>query len=291
MKYFIDSLRFRLKSHPSGIGSNSHLNRIQLSFCNLRVLDTQLGENTILIIPDGPNVIEHYFYMLDDLKKDYRVIIFDLPGFGFSYHNGNYDFSFKKTNEILFELIEILNLKKVNIVFPCANGFYGLAFAQQYPELINHLMLLQTPSLGEMRKWTDRVVPTYLKTPYVGQLLMPFVEKKFAKKWYDYALPKEKDRKIYQDVALDAVKKGGSFCLCSLSQGLSAEENFQLTIDESVPATLIYGDSDFTHKTTDFSSIKSYHKGIDIIRFVKCGHFPDLEEKEKFIAVLHEKIN
>ena len=57
-----------------------------------------------------------------------------------------------------------------------------------------------------------------------------------------------------------------------------------------MPVTLIFGDKDFTHKTTNFASIKKYHKGIDIIRFENCGHFPDLERKEHFIQIVREKI-
>lgn len=258
---------------------------------NIRILDTKAGKETILIIPDGPNIIEHYFSLVDKLKKSFRVIIFDLPGFGFSTHNGNYDYSFQKTNQLIIELLEVIRLPKVNLVFPCAGGFYGLAFTQSFPEKVNHLILIQTPSLGEMKKWTKRIVPSYLKNPYLGQLFMPFVENKFAESWYDYALPKGVDGTAYKAVALKGIKDGGTFCLCSLTQGITVDMDRDLTIDSAVPMTLVYGAKDFTHKGTNFESIRQYHSKADVIRFEQCGHFPDLEQEDKFTKLLKEKIS
>ncbi len=290
-QFNIDALRFSLKGTSKKFATHSAIRMIKLSMGNIRILDTKEGKETILIIPDGPNIIEHYFSLIKKLEKSFRVIIFDLPGFGFSTHNGNYDYSFQKTNQLIIELLDIVQLPKVNLVFPCAGGFFGLAFTQAYPEKVNHLMLIQTPSLGEMKKWTKRIVPNYLKKPYLSQVLMPFVENKFADSWYDYALPKGVDGTTYKSVALKAIKNGATFCLCSLTQGLTEEMDTDLSIDASIPMTLVYGTIDFTHKGTNFESILQYHSKADVIAFEQCGHFPDLEKEDKFVQLLKEKIS
>ncbi len=290
-QFNIDALRFSLKGTSKKFATHSAIRMIKLSMGNIRILDTKEGKETILIIPDGPNIIEHYFSLIKKLEKSFRVIIFDLPGFGFSTHKGNYDYSFQKTNQLIIELLDIVQLPKVNLVFPCAGGFFGLAFTQAYPEKVNHLMLIQTPSLGEMKKWTKRIVPNYLKKPYLSQVLMPFVENKFANSWYDYALPKGVDGTTYKSVALKAIKNGATFCLCSLTQGLTEEMDTDLSIDASIPMTLVYGTIDFTHKGTNFESILQYHAKADVIAFEQCGHFPDLEKEDKFVQLLKEKIS
>jgi len=289
-QFSIDALRFSLKGKSKKYATHSDIRMVKLSIGNIRILDTKEGKETILIIPDGPNIIEHYFSLIKKLKKSFRIILFDLPGFGFSTHNGSYDYSFKKTNQLILELLDLIQLPKVNLVFPCAGGFYGLSFTQAYPEKVNHLILIQTPSLGEMKKWTNRIVPNYLKKSYLSQMLMPFVENKFAERWYDYALPKGTDGSEYKAVALKGIKNGGTFCLCSLTQGLSVEMNTDLSIDTSIPLTLVHGTIDFTHKGTDFNSILEYHSKADVIAFEKCGHFPDLEQEDKFVQLLKEKL-
>ena len=289
-QFKIDGLRFSLKGISKKYNTHSNIRMQKVSIGNIRLLDTKEGKETILIIPDGPNIIEHYFPLIGKLKQSFRLIIFDLPGFGFSTHNGSYDYSFKKTNQLILELLDLLQLSKVNLVFPCAGGFYGLSFTQTFPEKVNQLILVQTPSLAEMKKWTKRIVPNYLKKPYLSQLLMPFVETKFADKWYDYALPKGVDKTPYKSVALKGIKDGGTYCLCSLTQGISNDMNADLRIDSTIPMSLVYGTKDFTHKKTNFNSILQYHPKADLIPFEHCGHFPDLEQPDKFTNLLKDKI-
>lgn len=289
MQFKIDALRFKLKTKRNW-KTHPCIEMLDLSNGKIRVLDTKEGKESLLIIPDGPNVIEHHFELVEALGKSYRVIIFDLYGFGFSTHDGSYDYSFDKTNVLINELLEILNIKRTNIVFPCANGFYGIAYANTYPERINQLILLQTPSLDYMDKWAQRTVPGYLKKPFLSQLVMPFVEKKFADKWYDYALPKGIDPDPYKSIAIQAIKNGGVFCLCSLTQGIATQNDNDFSLDNSLPVTLLYGAKDFTHKHTDFESIRAYHSKVDLISFEESGHFPHLEDKNRFIQIIKDKV-
>ena len=288
-QYVIDGLRFKLGKAPTP-PVHPDISFLTTSTGKIRLLDTREGKETILIIPDGPNVIEHYFPQLEKLRAAFRVVIFDLPGFGFSTHTGSYDYSYSATNALILEILDYIGIESVNIVFPCSHGFFGLAFTQAYPEMVKNLVLVQTPSIGEMTKWTARTVPGMLKVPYIGQMIMPFVEKKFAHKWYNYALPKGVDRAPYQDVAVNVVKQGGCFCLCSLAQGLMANKQADLTIDPSIPTTLVHGLNDFTHKGTRFETIREYQPKTEIISFDQCGHFPDLEKPKLFYQLLTEKL-
>lgn len=87
-QFNIDAFRFKLKGTPTKYATHSAIQLLKVSIGTIRLLDTKEGKETIVIIPDGPNIIEHYFPLLEQLKKSFRVVIFDLPGFGFSTHNG-----------------------------------------------------------------------------------------------------------------------------------------------------------------------------------------------------------
>ncbi len=289
-RYKIDALRGKLRFKNSTWKTHPNIEMLNLTNGKIRILDTKVGKSSLLIIPDSPNVIEHYFELVKVLGKSYRVIIFDLYGFGFSHHNGTYDYSFRQTDALINEILDILKINRTNVIFPCSHGFYGVSFATTNPEKVNQLILLQTPALSEMNKWSDRIVPSFLKQPILSQLIMPFVEKKFADKWYDYSLPRGTDKKPYTSLALEAINNGATYCLCSLTQGIATQNDNNFNLDSALPVTLIYGNKDFTHKTTDFESIKLYHKGADIIQFDNCGHFPHLENKNRFIQVVKDKI-
>lgn len=291
IQYKIDALRSGLRLKKRNWKTHPKIEMLTLTGGKVRVLDTKVGKQSLLIIPDSPNVIEHYFDVIKQLGASYRVIIFDLYGFGFSHHNGKYDYSFDATTLLINEVLDLLKVNRTNIIFPCSHGFYGIAFATSNPEKVNQLILMQTPSLAEMNNWSDRIVPSFLKKPVLSQLIMPFVEKKFVDKWYDYSLPRETDKQPYKKVALEALNNGATYCLCSLTQGISTQNDHKFMLDNALPTTLIYGSKDFTHKTTDFESIKKYHNKVDIIQFEDCGHFPHLENKNKFIHIIKEKIN
>ncbi len=290
IQYKIDSLRGNYHLKNKIWKTHPNIDMLVLSNGQIRILDTKSGKESLLIIPDSPNVIEHYFEVVEHLSKWYRVVIFDLYGFGFSTHNGKYDYSFIKTNQLINEILDLIKVERTNIIFPCSHGFYGISYATHYPDKVKQLILLQTPSFAEMNNWSNRIVPSFLKQPILSQIIMPFVEKKFADKWYEYSLPRATDKKPYKTLALEAIDNGATYCLCSLTQGISKETDNKFDLEDALPVTLIYGNEDFTHKKTNFDSIRDYHNKIDIIRFDNCGHFPHLENKKRFIQIVKEKI-
>lgn len=282
--------RWRLAGRMKAFSSrelSAEYHRIQTSLGLIRLRDTGGDKPALMIIPDGPNVIEHYDELIELLRSDYRILCFDLPGFGFSFPRKGWDYSYAAANALLLELMRACKVEQATLSFPCANGFYALAFAEAYPQKVSRLVLVQTPAMSEMVKWTDRTVPKILRIPLIGQIAMSRTEATFAKKWYKYALPRELDRKPWQDKALAAVHKQGCFYLASLSQGLQKMAHVPLSIPESVPALLVHGEKDFTHKPTDFQSAKAFRADLEMRPFASCGHFPDLEAPEAFAQLLN----
>lgn len=284
---FIDTFRYRLKKGDNKWEENISL--IRTEFGQIRVLDT-LGEKPVIInVPDGPNVIEHQQKLITKLSKKFRVICFEFPGLGFSYPNSKYNYSFPAASKLIISLMDILKIEKATLAFSCSNGFYAIKAAELFPQRINRLFLSQTPSLEAMNKWTQNAIPKILKRPVIGQIANMFSEKKFAQIWYKYALPKNTDKSKYQNKALNSLNNGGCFCLSSLVQGLSKEINSTLKVLE-IPETLIWGSKDFTNKDTDKQSIIQHLPNCEIIEFDNCGHFPELEDTDRYVSLINERM-
>ncbi|HEU4497413.1 MAG TPA: alpha/beta hydrolase, partial [Flavobacterium sp.] len=114
--------------------------------------------------------------------------------------------------------------------------------------------------------------------------------KKLAKTWYQYALPKHSiQRPDFVRTSHECLARGGCFCVSSLVQGLMAEEKTVLEMN-GVPATLVWGAKDFSHRMTDKHTIKNHIKDCEIVEFKNCGHFPELEDAGKFVKLISEKI-
>lgn len=289
--FIVDATRLRMQKLWKGFPNNwdDDIAMIDTDYGKIRVKDTKGNKPVIISVPDGPNVIEHHDELMTKLAKNYRVICFELPGFGYSYPSLSYDYSFDMTAKIIINVMDVLKVKRASLSFSCANGFYGITVAKMIPDRIEHLFLAQTPSMHQMKNWTKKNVPKPLRVPVVGQMANSFLEKKLAVKWYDYALPKNVDRSEYQQKAVDTIKNGGCFCLSSLVQGLTKEMNNPLYGVE-IPTTLVWGNKDYTHRFTDFDSIKVHIPNCNIVEFNNCGHFPDLENSTKYVSLINETL-
>jgi pimeloyl-ACP methyl ester carboxylesterase len=248
----------------------------------LRILDTGGHKQPLLIVPDGPCVIEHYTDLIDLLSPDFRLVCFDLPGFGFSYPAFRYDFSITQTAEVVIEVMDLIDIRDAALSFTCANGFVALCLAKNYPKRISHLVLGQTPSFQLMRQWNEQIIPKILHVPYVGQSIVAGFSRKLSSRWYDTALPQNSEHKSqFVKYADRALKSGGCFCLASLVQGLSRTQDREIS-EVSVPTLLIHGNKDRSHRHTDFTSLREHVPSAEVITFQGCGHFPDLERPHEY---------
>jgi pimeloyl-ACP methyl ester carboxylesterase len=253
------------------------------------VYDSGSEKPCVVFVPDGPNVIEHYDVLIGLLSQRLRVVCFDMPGFGYSFPLRSYEHSLDQGARAVLGVIDNLGIKKATLAFSCANGFYALRAAQLAPERIANLVLSQTPSLTAMHAWTSRVIPWPLRIPVVGQICAWLFRRKAAHTWYGIALPRTTAPKPFQDKALDALSGGSCFCLASVVQGL-AHESMDSLGSVATPCTMIWGAKDRSHRYTDPMSLRELVPKAEIVHFEDCGHFPDIEQPERFAALLIENV-
>jgi pimeloyl-ACP methyl ester carboxylesterase len=175
------------------------------------------------------------------------------------------------------------------LAFSCANGFYALRAAQMAPDRIACLVLSQTPSLDAMHRWVERIIPRPITIPVVGQIAAWLFRRKATRSWYHAALPKTTQARPFQDKALHALANGACFCLAGVVQGLCREKD-ELLSHVTTPLTVVWGTQDRSHKATDPNSLSVSAPHAEIVRFQDCGHFPDVEQPERYAALLLDRV-
>jgi pimeloyl-ACP methyl ester carboxylesterase len=251
----------------------------------IRVFDSGGDKPCLLLSPDGPNVIEHYAQLIALLVPHYRVLCFDMPGFGFSAPESDYDHSLQRGAQAMLELMDQLAVVKATLALSCANGFYAIRVAQTAPERVERLVLSQTPSLQAMHRWTDRVVPRVLKVPLLGQLVSRLWRQKMAASWYRIALPKATDKAPFHRVSQTALRCGACFSLAGVVQGLLREPADAARL-QGMACTVLWGTQDRSHKLTPPNAILHDVPHAQVIVLENCGHFPDLEDPQRFVQTL-----
>ena len=257
---------------------------ISTSIGEIRLSDSGANLPCIVFVPDGPNVLEHYERLIELLSPNFRVICFDMPGFGFSLPRGSYTHSLNDGARAVLAVLDHLQIETATLAFSCANGLYALRAAHMAPARITSLVLSQTPSLAAMQAWT-KIIPRPLFVPVLGQICAWFFRRKFARIWYPRALANVKDHIVFQQKTESAFAHGSCFCLAGVVQGLCREQIDSLNA-VSIPCLMIWGSKDRSHKKTDPSSIRLSAPLSEIVIFEDCGHFPELEQPERFAALI-----
>jgi pimeloyl-ACP methyl ester carboxylesterase len=278
----LDSLLNRGPAAAPGWPAGTRL--LETGAGRIRVRDTGGKGPVVVMVPDGPNVIEHHAEVIDRLSPHARVVCFDMPGFGFSRPLARYTHSLQDGSNAILAVMDALDLREASLAFSCGNGFYAIAAAARQPARVRRLLLAQTPGLSAMTAWTERNVPGPLRLPVVGQVLNRAARRKLAHTWYGIAMPEKPQREDFREIAANALDRGACFCLAGVVQGLSRAQVDELA-GVKQPVTLLWGDSDRSHKHTRAESLHELLPQAEIRHVPGCGHFPDLEQPQAYAEV------
>ena len=103
----------------------------------------EYGQGEPLIFLHGNNgSIEDFYQQIPFFAKQYRVIAIDTRGQGKSTDLTNTPYTYEQFSNDLFQVIQKLNLKNVNLIGWSDGGNTALIFNAQHPELINKIMTI-----------------------------------------------------------------------------------------------------------------------------------------------------
>jgi pimeloyl-ACP methyl ester carboxylesterase len=255
----------------------------------LRVRVAGRGPRTLVLVPDPPNVLEHHTAAFATLAgDDRRVVGFELPGFGFSLARPGYGFDLAETRDVVLELLAALDLTRVTLAFSCVAGLLALAVARAAPSRVERVITVQTAGLDATRRWARRIDrPGLLATPFVGQLMMAVAARPIARRWYHAAFAEPAAAKDAITLADTWLRRGASFSLASGLQALHTVDP-QILLGVHQPVTAIFGERDRTHRHSRPDSIQELVPHAQLVPFARSGHFPDLEEFERFAGIIAE---
>lgn len=264
---------------------------------DIRVLDVRksgASAQTLVVVPDPPNVIEHCLPMIEAFSKHVRVVAFELPGFGHSYPNAAYRYDIAGQALGFEELFRRLNIRNAVLDMSCLGAYVGIMYAKAHPERVRHLMLQQVPAFHEAQAWARRAdLRGIIRTPWLGQLFMRGMSRTVANHWYHSALPESHSahqHASYVEPAFQALARGGCFCLGDAYQSLLAEPQLPAgPLGQGI--TVVWGSADRTHANTSHASLLQDQPDADYIEFSQCGHFPSLEMPERYYPLLQSALD
>ncbi len=123
--------------------SNSTSQLLEIEGDRLHIRDTGNPNGPVVVFIHGFGASLHTWEdWSKDLEKDFRVIRFDLPGFGLSGPDQKGDYSDNRSNQIILGLLDTLQVKKINLVGNSIGGRIAWYFTANYPERVEKLVLI-----------------------------------------------------------------------------------------------------------------------------------------------------
>ena len=251
----------------------------QFIFKNTKIHYSDTGSGNAIVLLHGflENSTMWDSYIPDFTKKN-RVIAIDLLGHGQSECLG-YIHTMENQTEMVFALLDFLNVKKPVFVGHSMGGYVALAFANVYPENIGSLVLLNSTSYEDNheRKINRNRAIKAVKLNYINFVRMSISN-----------LFTEENREILIDeielVKLEALKT-------PLQGIIAAQEGMKIRKDRTrflqiatFPILLILGEKD---------PVLNYKENIKLIENTKIklitfpdGHMSHIENKEDLKLIL-----
>src|ERR1700730_2818448 len=133
----IPNIRSRSIAQSSEFNSRPGIASLQLPDTLIRYRMVGDGPQTVVLAADPPVVIEQYDELIQCLEENFRVIVFEIPGFGFSLPRSGFRFDFAAMNNLVADFLRRLAVGPYLLVFPCVSAYGAIDIAARFPSLVS----------------------------------------------------------------------------------------------------------------------------------------------------------
>lgn len=135
------------------------------------------GSGEVILMLHGAFSSLHTFEAWNNImiKKGFRVIRLDLPGFGLTGSRADHQYSMEIYLESIREFLETLEIDNCTIAGNSLGGWLGWEFALKHPKIVNKLILIASAGFLD-----DKSIPLPFKmarTPFINKVIKYVVKK------------------------------------------------------------------------------------------------------------------
>lgn len=248
-----------------------------------RYIDTEKGEKAILLIHGYLESIEAWDTLIPKLKKEYRIITFDVPGHGISEVKGEVH-TMSYIAETAAALLDKIGVAKVTVIGHSMGGYIAQALKKLRPDLVEKMVLLHsTPDADTPEKRANREREMEIIRTGRKELLSTINPGKgFAKanrqKFDEFIKELEQQVMLTEDEGILA-----------LLSGMMEREDGNTLIDKN--SMMVFGRCDEYMPVEYCESIAAKHPEATVLWLENSGHNGHLEEQSKFIEALTNFMN
>lgn len=246
----------------------------------IRYLESGDSKKVIVLIHGLGASAERWEFVIPLFEKNFRVIVPDLIGFGYS-DKPSVDYTMEFFADFLLNFLNEIKVSKLNLIGSSLGGQIAAEFACNNKEMIKKLVLI-SPS-GAMKKATPAL------DAYVMAALYPTTAG--AKNAFEMmtGVGRRIDQKIIEGFIERMRLPNAKMSFMSTLLGLKNSEALTSKLTEIIaPTLIIWGEKD---PVIPIKNADSFVSSIQDCRFYKmpeCGHTPYAESPDKFFEIVND---
>lgn len=226
------------------------------------------------------------------LKRRYRIIRYDIPGYGLSGPVSDAAAATVQPVEIAEELLERLGVRKLTFVGVSSGGTMGMYLAAKRPEMVERLILSNTPS--DPVKTDHMVQPQSFLVAQERATRTRYQDLDFWNEYLSYfsgdpARISPRTRAEYYDFNRRTAEKHPIALVARIGDGRQAAVEMAKV---RAPTFLIWGTGDPLLPESAANAIARYLANARISRVLMpdVGHYPPLEVPDRFARLIADYI-
>ncbi|AMT71624.1 alpha/beta fold hydrolase [Mycobacteroides immunogenum] len=245
---------------------------------------------TLLFLHGNPTWSFDYRRVVESLKREFRCVAVDYPGFGLSVAAPGYRYLPADHAQVIERFVAALGLNGITLVAHDWGGPIGLAAVQRHPGIFDRLVLTNTwawPVSDPVVQLMSHVLGSPMGRLLIRQLnlfvnLMIPIGHRLAK-------PTAEQMAHYRKALDSPARREASAVFpreITSSRAFLAEIEARLTGIAALPALIIWGDADFAFGDKELRRWERTFTDHKTVIVEGAGHFVPSDAPEQFAAAI-----
>jgi pimeloyl-ACP methyl ester carboxylesterase len=250
----------------------------------MRVHYTDAGSGEVILLLHGTGASLHTWQKwVDVLKKEFRVICIDLPGFGMTGPAPDRNYSIDRYVRFLHRFLEELQIKRLSIAGNSLGGQIAWHYAAKYGDDVKKLILID--SAGLLRSGGIPMAIRFARLPVTGMIaryLNPyyFVRRSLDDVYFDHS--RITDELVDRYVTM-ALREGNRQAFIDRAGQIEEDSGAGLELIQA-PTLILWGRHDRWIPVEQAENFRRRLSRSQLIVYENAGHVPHEEIPEETVA-------
>jgi pimeloyl-ACP methyl ester carboxylesterase len=250
----------------------------------------RLDSTPLLLIHGTSSSLRTWDGVTAQLKSQYRIIRFDLPGFGLTGPNPNHDYSTRYYNQVIDSFLAALHVSRVIIVGNSLGGSIATQYAIYQPAKVRGLVLVDAAGLPPAKKTTGAIGFKLAQMPVINRLLTIITPRELVKKslqdaYGDTGKVTDSLTTQYFDML---TREGNRQALVDRMRQGWQEKNSDFLSNVQSPTLIVWGSKDRLIPVENAELFQQKIKNSQVHIWDNLGHVPMEEDPAAFSDILRK---